>query len=231
MLNKDFIIKMFQKTKAIVLHTTKYGDTSLIAHLYTSDFGRQSYIVQGVRRKKSKFHFNYFQPLTILELQVDHKPGRDLQRIRELNLKYTFNQIHSDFFKNSIALFIGEVLYRTLRDTEGNKPLFDYLENAIQILEISETGYTNFHVIFLIHFTRFIGIFPENQEELDNFQPQDSKHKVHDLLNYSLKDLIKLDLDNYTRSQMLDALVDYYYYHLEGMGKISSLKILHEVFS
>jgi DNA repair protein RecO (recombination protein O) len=222
---------MHQQTKAIVLHALKYGDTSIIAHLYTSEFGRQSYIVQGVRKKRSKFHYNNFQPLTILDLEVDHKPQRELQRIRELNLIYPLNQVHSDFYKNSIALFIGEVLYRTLRDTEGNKPLFDYLINAIQILEINESGYINFHVIFLIHFTRFIGIFPENREELDNFQPEKSSLKVHDLLNYSLKDLHKLRLDNNSRIQILDAIVDYYYYHIEGIGKISSLKVLHEVFS
>jgi DNA repair protein RecO (recombination protein O) len=222
---------MLQKTRAIVLHTTKYSESSLIAHLYTSEFGRQSYIVQGARRTRSKFHFNNFQPLSILDLQVDNKPNRDLQRLRELYLIHPFNQMHTDIVKNAIALFIGEVLYRTLRDTEGNHPLFEYLENAIQILDICESGCVNFHVIFLIHFTRFIGIFPENTSELDNFQPGDITMKVHDLLRYPLKDLDKLKIDNYTRNQILDALVDYYYFHLEGMGRLSSLKVLREIFS
>lgn len=222
---------MLHKTRAIVLHTVKYGESSIIACLYTKDFGRQSYIVQGVRSKRSRFHYNNFQPLSILDLQVDHKITRELQRIRDLKLKNPLHHVHADVTKNSIALFVGEVLYRILRDTEGNSPLFEYLENAIQVLDISEKGYTNFHLIFLIQFTRFIGIFPENKKELDNFQPEQAGMQVHDLLSYTLKDLEKLHISTYQRKVLLDALVEYYYYHIEGMGRISSLKVLHEVFS
>jgi DNA repair protein RecO (recombination protein O) len=222
---------MLNKTQAIVLHTIKYRESSIIAHLYTKDFGRQSYMVQGVRSKRSKLHFNNFQPLSILDLQVDHKPTRELQRIRELKLRNPYHQMHTNIVKNSIALFIGEVLYRILRDTEGNAPLFEYIENAIQILDISEEGYTNFHLVFLIQFTRFIGIYPERKEELDNFQPEQAGMKVHDLVLYSLKDLEKLKVSTLQRKVLLDALINYYYYHIEGMGKVSSLKVLHEVFS
>lgn len=222
---------MLYKTSGIVLHNFKYGDSSIIAHIYTRDFGRQAYIVNGVRSKTGKFHFNQFQPLTILNLQADHKPTRDIQRIKELSIAHPFYHLHTDIAKNTIALFIGEVLYRCLRDTEGNKPLFDYLESSIQILDICEKGCTNFHLLFLVHFTRFLGIFPENSAELDNFQPSNSEIKVHDLLKYTLLDLDKLKIDNVQRNQLVAAMIDYYYYHLEGIGKISSLAILHEVFS
>lgn len=222
---------MLQKTKGIVLHNFKYGDSSIIAHIYTRDYGRQAYLVNGVRAKRSKFHFNNFQPLTILDLQVDHKPTRDLQRLRELHIAHPFHHMHTDIVKNTIALFIGEVLYRSLKDVESNYPLFDYLESAIQILDYCDSGCTNFHLIFLVQFTRFIGIYPENNAELDYYQPEEIEMQLHDLLSFTLKDLSKLKLSKKDRNELISAMVDYYYFHLEGMGKISSLQVLQEVFS
>ena len=221
---------MLHKTKGIVLHTIKYGDTSIIAHIYTREFGRQSYMVNGVRNKKSKFHFNNFQPLTLLNMEADHKDSREIQRIRDLQIAQPFHHMHTDIIKNTIALFIGEVLYRSLHEAEANHPLFDYCESAIQVLDLCEQSCVNFHLIFLIQFTRFIGIYPENNIEFDRYQPADMKVKLHDLIKVSLKDLGQLQLTNLERSTLVAAMVDYYYYHLEGMGKISSLKILHDVF-
>lgn len=222
---------MLHKTKGIVLHTIKYGDSSIIAHIYTRDFGRQSYIVNGVRSKKSKFPFNNFQPLTFLNLEVDHKSTRELQRIRELNIAHPFHHIQTSILKNTMALFIGEVLYRCLHDVESNHPLFDYVEGSIQMLDLCQEGCVNFHLIFLIQFTRFLGIFPQNNQDLDWYQPKNVSFKLHDLIAYSINNLSALELSNSDRNALVSAMVDYYYYHLEGMGKISSLKVLHEVFS
>lgn len=221
---------MLHKTKGIVLHCIKYGDSSVIAHIYTRDFGRQSYLVNGVRSIKGKFHFNQFQPLTLLEIEADHKGSREIQRIRNLHIAHPFFYIHSDIIKNTIALFIGEVLYRCLRESEGNKPLFDYLESSIQLLDICQSGCANFHLVFLLQFTRFLGIFPSNNMEFDNYQPEMAEMKVHELLSYAFTDLDRLKLSNSSRNQMVSAMLDYYYYHLEGMGKVSSLQVLHEVF-
>jgi len=222
---------MHKKTRGIVLHTIKYGDSSIISHIYTRDFGRQSYIVNGVRSKKSKFHYNNFQPLTILDLQVDHKATRELQRLREISIAHPFHHVHTDIVKNTIALFIGELLYRCLREVEENHPLFDYLENAIQMLDYCDEGCVNFHLVFLVQFTRFLGIYPGNNQELDNYQPKDSEIIMHDLLKYKLKDLRLLKISNSTRNSLVNAMVDYYYYHLEGMGKLHSLQVLREVFN
>lgn len=222
---------MLHKTKGIVLHAIKYGDTSLIAHIYTRDFGRQSYIVNGVRGKKGKFHFNHFQTLTILDLQVDHKPNRELQRIREITVTQPLHHIQANIIKSTIALFVGEVLYRSLKDNEANVPVFNYLEGAIQILDLNDNGYVNFHLVFLIQFSRFLGIFPGNSKELDEYQPKNADYFLHDLMHITLKDMDSLELDVNSRKMLLAAMIDYYYYHLEGMGKIASLKVLNEVFS
>ncbi len=222
---------MLHKTKGVVLHTIKYGDSSIIAHIYTRDFGRQSYMVQGVRNRKSKFHFNNFQPLSLLDLEVDHKTTREIQRIRDLQISHPFHHIQTNIHKNTIALFIGELLYRSLHDVESNYALFDYVESAIQILDLCKQGCVNFHLVFLIQFTRFLGIFPQNSQELDRYQPADIPLKLHDIIPVSLNEPGVLNLTNKERAALVEAMVDYYYYHLEGMGKISSLKILKEIFS
>lgn len=222
---------MLHKTKGIVLHSLKYGDSSIIAHIYTRDFGRQSYMVNGVRGKNSKFHSGHFQPLSILEMQVDHKPNRELQRIRELNGIQPFYHIHTDIIKSTIALFLGEILYRCLREVERNSPLFDYIESSILLLEVCNSGCVNFHLVFLMQFTRFLGIYPENNIQLTNYQPANVELKLQQLLTYTLKDLDKLNLDNKSRNLLISSIIDYYYFHLEGMGKITSLEILREVFA
>jgi DNA repair protein RecO (recombination protein O) len=221
---------MLLKTKGIVLNTLKYGDHSIIVHIYTRDFGRQSYIVNGFKNRKSKFNRGYFQPLSILDLQVDHKENRQLQRIRELKELNTLYDLHTNIIKSTISLFIGEVLYRSLRENEGNSPLYDYLENSIQLLDICQNGCVNFHLVFLIQFTRFLGIYPENNLDLYQYQPAGVKMKLQELLGFTLKDLDKLDLDRDSRKQLINSIIDYYYYHLEGMGKINSLAVLHEIF-
>ncbi|MBN1117452.1 MAG: DNA repair protein RecO [Bacteroidales bacterium] len=222
---------MLHKTTGIVLQAIKFSDSSLIVQIYTRDSGRQSYIVQGVRAKKSKFHFNQFQPLTVLNLEVEHKESREIQRIRDLSLKHAFHNLHTNIVKNTIALFVAEVLNKSLKDTEGNNSLFDYLESSIQILDICQEGYVNFHLVFMVQFTRFLGIFPQNNLELDSYQSEEEKVKLHDIIPYSLKDLHKLTLTNTTRNLLVKSIVDYYRYHLDGISEIKSIKVLHEVFS
>lgn len=221
---------MQHKTKGIVLHSLKYGEASLIVHIYTREFGRQSYMVQGVRSKKPKFHAGYFQPLSLLELEVDHKHTRSIQRIRDLSLGNPLHQIRSDIVKSTISLFIGELLYRSLHEAEADHTLFDYLAGSIEILEFCHEGCANFHLVFLLQFTRFLGIFPQNNHEIDVYQPAGTGLKIHELLAYSLNDLPLIQLNNTQRNSLISALVDYYSFHLEGMGPISSLKILREVF-
>lgn len=222
---------MIHQTSGIVLNTVKYGDTSIIAHIYTDVFGRQSYMVNGVRKAKSRISINLFQPLTILKLEADHKNTREIQRLKDIKMAYQAIHISQDIRKNSIALFISEVLYRTLKEVEPNPVLFNYLSDTIKVLDMCEEGASNFHLVFLLQYSRFIGIYPENHKELDLYQPKEARMHLEDLLDYSVGDLAHLSLDHHSRKILLDAIVQYYHDHLEGMGNINSLDILHEVFA
>ena len=122
---------MQEKTSGIVLHSIKYSDSATIVTIYTSQFGRVSYMVHGANKKKSVFRSAFLQPLSIVELDVVHLPGKDLQRVKDVRIAYPFTRVPFDPIKNSLALFLSEVLFRTLRQTEPDESLFLFLDNSI----------------------------------------------------------------------------------------------------
>ncbi|UCH14354.1 MAG: DNA repair protein RecO [Bacteroidales bacterium] len=224
---------MLNKTKGIVLHYIKYGDTSIIAYIYTENFGRQAFIVNSVRSKKSRVRLNQFQPLSILELDVYYKPGRDMQRIKDLRNHLLLHTIHDNIIKSSIALFIAEIMYKTLREVEPNQPLFDFIYNSVQILDLQNRGIENYHLVFLLHLSKYLGISPvdEEQKSLSLILTPEEKKALNRLHEYSFKNLDKIIVDNNTRINLLEKFVEYYKLHLEGIGTIKSLPVLKEVFS
>jgi DNA repair protein RecO (recombination protein O) len=241
---------MLQKTRGIVLHYIKYGDTSIIAYIYTEIFGRQSFIVNGVRKKKSRIRLNQFQPLSVLELDVYYKPGRDIQRIKELKNYLLLHNVHNNIIKSSIALFIAEILYKTLREIEPNKPLFDFIYNSIRILDLKTTGVENYHLVFLLLLSKYLGISPvdeaqksieftitdrqamkKNDMGISLIFTAEEKSAMTQLHEYSFKNLAKIKINNNTRSRLLEKFIEYFKIHLEGIGTIKSLAVLKEVFS
>jgi len=241
---------MLHKTKGIVLHYIKYGDTSIIAYIYTEIFGRQAYIVNGVRKKSSKIRLNQFQPLSILELDVYYKPNRDIQRIKDLKNSLLLKTVHDNIVKSSIALFIAEIMYKTLREVEPNKPLFDFIYNSIHILDIKDKGIENYHLVFLLLLSKYLGISPvdgnqksieftvtkhptliKNVKGFSFILTAEEKGAMTQLHEYSFKNLEKIKIDNNTRSSLLEKFIEYYKLHLEGIGTIKSLAVLKEVFS
>src|SRR6056297_3707722 len=153
---------MIQSTRGIVLHSFKYGETGIICNIYTETHGKVAFLVQGARKHKAKLKANLFQPLFLLDLEVYYKEKRQLQKIREARNAHPFQSIPYDFRKRTIALFIAEVLYKSLQEEESNPPLFSYLINQIKMLDLKEEGLANFHLYFLIHLSKYLGFFPQN---------------------------------------------------------------------
>ncbi len=240
---------MLYKTKAIVLNHLKYGDTSLVVTIYTEALGRKTFLVQSVYKKKSKFHATFFQPLTFLDLEVDINPKRELQRIKEIGFDIPFHSIPFEAAKSAIALFVSEILYKMLKEEEANPPLFDYLYHAIQLLDIKETGTANFHLIFLINLTKYLGFYPiNNYSEVDCiFDPINGKffpslisqsvtsdrmlsRWMNQLLNLSFDELEALQINHQIRNLLLKLIIEYYNLHLGGLTNVKSLPVLQSVF-
>lgn len=153
---------MIYKTRGIALHTIKYGDSSIVAHVYTEQFGRQSYLVKGARSKKANVKANLFYPLNLLEMEVYHKEGNNLQKVREVRNMPVFINIPFNPFKNAIAVFIAELLYRTLKEVEQNPRLFEFIFNSIQLLDLELVNFKDFHIVFMLQLAKFGGFYPNN---------------------------------------------------------------------
>jgi DNA repair protein RecO (recombination protein O) len=221
---------MLHHLKAVVLQSVKYGDSSIIAQVYSDVFGRQSFLIHGVRKKNSKISPYLFQPLSLLDIVGYVKETREIQRIKELKASVTLQHIHFDVRKSSIALFLSEILNKTLREADSNLSLFNYLSNAIQVLDMNEEGIENFHIIFLMQYTKFIGIYPKDNSDHFNLNEKQSVG-IFDLIKYSLSDISKIHINNKQRRELLSELLRYYKYHFDGLGTIKSLEVLREIFS
>ena len=148
------------KTEGIVLHSLKYSDSATIVTVYTVQFGRVSYMVHGVNKKKSKFRAAFLQPLTLVEMDVFHVPGKEIQTIKDIRIAFPFTGIPFHPVKNALALFISEVLFRSLKRAEEDDNLFQFLSNSIRMLDYCEEGLANFHLVFLVKLSRYLGFEP-----------------------------------------------------------------------
>ena len=151
---------MLCKTRGIVLHTIPYNDKCSIIYMYTEAFGRASYLVSRSRGKKSAVSKALFIPLSVLEMEVEHLNKRDLHRIKETRICFPLNDVCCDPVKIVLALFLSEVLFRVVKDTEPDPRLFDYLYESIHLLEYADKGIANFHLVSLLGLLQYLGIFP-----------------------------------------------------------------------
>lgn len=135
---------MLCKTRGIVLHSIPYNDKYSIIYMYTEAFGRASYLVARSRGKKSSVSKALFMPLSVVEMEVEHLNKRDLHRIRETKLCYPLTEVFCNPVKNILALFLSEILFRVVKETEPDSRLFEYLFESIQLLELSDKGWRIF---------------------------------------------------------------------------------------
>ncbi|MBO6517153.1 MAG: DNA repair protein RecO [Bacteroidia bacterium] len=238
---------MIEKTRGIVLRNTNYRDNSVISHVYTQEFGIQSYMLNGVRNQKGAIRPSHLMPLNLLDLVVYKKPTSSIQRIKELRCNPILTTIHFDVLKNSIALFIAEILNASLSEEEPNPELFQFLEHFIHILDLEDDKIANYPIYFLIHLTRYLGFFPKgtyadqqvfNLKEgmfVDNVYlntdcvDSDYSEWWWTMLNSSLDEWTSRYIDRDIRNNLLNQLLLYYEHHGLHGRKIKSHKVLREV--
>lgn len=240
---------METKTPGIVLNHLKYSDTSLVSTIYTRAYGRKAFLVQGVYRPKTKFSATFFQPLTLLDLEIIVNPQRELQRIREVSFHQPFHSLPFNVVKSSVAMFLAEILYKTLREEEPNHTVFDFLLSSIQFFDLMTDGIANFHIWFLVNFSKYLGFYPENnyssvsklfdpvngrfyQPSFSNIKEEDTlvSEYLHQFLNVSPEKLETIKINHHIRYALAVTLVEYFQLHLGGLGQVKSLPVLQSVF-
>ncbi|MDR3187833.1 MAG: DNA repair protein RecO [Prevotellaceae bacterium] len=239
-----------EKLRGIVLHSIKYGETSLVAHLYTDMQGRQTYMLNGVRGAAQRQRSSLIQPLFLLDIEA--YPARRqgaMRRMKEFRASVPLQSLPFDVHKNVIALFIGEVLYKLIREEEQNEALFGFLSKYILLLDEMQRGVSNFHLYFLAQLARHLGFFPGNTHSAEYayfdmkngvFVPFAPQHGVcmdkptsallGCLIGAAFDDLQHIRTTREQRSLLLRKLLDYYCTHLGMANPIRSLAVLEEVF-
>jgi len=222
---------MIVKTQGIVLSHVDFGERSVIVKLYTKDYGYQGFVVNGVRSAKSRQGMAYFQPFTVLDMVMYMKPSRDLHRISEF--KSIVSWYAEDIKRQTIILFLAEVVNKLLRNEHTENPsLFNYLMEGIQHYKSSESV-ENFHLIFLLQMTSYLGITVLSGGELfENMDKvadqQDIENLIDQLLDSSLQNTIEASGD--LRFRSLEVLMHYFQHHVPGFGQVHSLKVLQQIF-
>lgn len=239
---------MIYNTRGIVLRHLKYSETSVIAKIYTELFGLQSYLINGVRSKKAKVKANILQPLSLVDMIVYHKEKSGLQRIKEVSCNPPFSSIPYDISKSSIALFIAEILYKSIREEEANANLFEFLFNSIQILDLTTGNCANFHLLFMLQLTKHLGFYPngkysgkfnffdlregvflKEQPVHPHFIPPPIGVYLNLLSETSFEKLNQINIKPGHRKRLLEHLIEYYELHLSNMNEVKSHRILETV--
>ena len=237
---------MLVKTKAIVLSALKFQEKSLIVKCFTLSDGLKSYFVRDAfSSRKTSQKIAYFQPLTILEIEAIHKNKGTLEQLKEIKISTPFQTIHSDIVKSTMALFLSEMLHHSIHEEEKNESLFHFLESAFDWFD-HQDEIANFHLIFLLEITKYLGFYPDISEmqfpffEMKEgvFSPFHSLTSLTEHETQLFKKLLDLKFENnqkifhVTERQItLKILIEYYSLHLDGFKKPKSLEVLKEVFS
>ncbi|MFN0728498.1 DNA repair protein RecO [Polaribacter gochangensis] len=236
------------KTKAIVLSSLKYGETSLIVRCFTLEDGLRSYLLRGIlNSKKGKIKSAYFQPLTQLNIEANHNNKGNLNSIREVHIVNPYKNIYTTIFKQTIVLFLSEILSSTIQEEEANEGLFSFLETSFIWLDTNDKT-ANFHLLFLLNLTKFLGFYPDisniNSNYFNliegNFMESTTEKEVvfgdnlvqfKKLLGTNFDSIESIKFNQQERQQVLQIIIRYFELHLDGFRRPKSLKVLETVFN
>jgi len=241
---------MLEKTRGIILHQIKYTDSGIVAQIYTKKFGRQSFLIKGMRKRKTGKHNILFQPMFILDLELYYKASREMQTLKEFSVSFTPYDIYSNIKKSCVAIFLGEVLTSVLKEESPHEEMFDFIEESIAYFDGCKEGFANFHIAFLVGLSSFLGFEPAPRLENENaffdmvngifvpIPPVHGNYANEEITNIlaeffvaSYDSASTISLTGKIRNDVLEALVRFYSLHLPGLRKIRSLDVLKEVFS
>ena len=197
---------MLHKTPGIVFRFTKFGDTSIIVNIFTESFGLQSYIVNGVRSASAKGKIALYQPLTLLDMVVYYKENAQVKRMKEVKCLHQYHSLHIDVKKSTIAMFLAELLNKAVKDESHAQELYAFISNSLITLDDTTHNFENFHLIFLVKLSRFLGLL-------------NAAYTTH------------LPMSVAQRRDLLDVLLNFYKDHLDTLGEFKSVPVLKEIFT
>lgn len=238
---------MLVKTPAIVLSTIKYSEADLIARLYTRELGTQSFMLKGIRKsRKGKLRASFFQPLTQLEIETQHKGKGHLEYIKEARVIFPYQHLLTDISKSSITLFFSEVLTQLLTEQQPDTSLFEYLSSVFQYLDqIDQVA--NFSIKTLLDITGFLGFQPDQSTmhftyfnllngnfDENGLQPYHltdvESNLLKQFIGVNFDDIVGIHMNREERNNLLNIVIEYFQIHLQMFKKPNSLSILKQLY-
>ena len=250
---------MLAKSQIIVLHTIKHGDTGIVVQCYSNTVGRAALYFRGSSKKMHNAAL--LHKLNILDVVTYSNNAQSMPTIRETAIPYNLSSLRGDIYKSSMAIFISELLGKTVRESESNPHLYSFLSSSIQILEHTTDGVANFHIHFITHLCKMLGFMP-----LDNYSPATpifdmatakfishpfgasqygtqtmgelESRMLHALMNTPSTNIGKilcngeeLQLSGQARLSYSKRMIEYISHHIGNSIEIKSLDILHQIFA
>lgn len=242
---------MQENIRGIVLRTVKYGDTSLIVDLFTESRGRLSFMTSVTRSKRATRSVSLWQPLSMVSFTADIRPNtKRLPKAVDAHTYYNYVDVPFSPVKSTLTLFLDEFLCAALREEKENVPLYRYLESSFQWLDVVDKpiATANFHIVFLMHLSRFIGIYPNLDTPSYYFdliagcycdrQPLHTHFLLHEearllptlfRMEYSTMHIFRFS--RAVRQRILHVLNEYYRLHIPDFPELKSLEVLSELYS
>lgn len=245
-------MSLISKSQIIVLHLTKCGDSGGVVHVLDSLSGRRSLYLRGIRKSKNNAVLPNFHSLSILDIVSSSSPKSTLSYLREYSRTYPLEELRSDPYKTAIAMFISEVIYRSIRNDDSDSSIFLWLTDTIVALNDLPGMIANYHLWWLVGFCTKMGFHPENNYSADrpyfdieaacftsSTYPEESHLSfngddsllLHRLLTSPLSEALAIPLSSSKRCSFAQKMVDYLSYHLGFNINIKSLGVLHDLFN
>ena len=238
------------KTQGIVLCTIPYNDRSQFVHIYTEQLGKITCRVTLTRLRRSGGQRMLYAPLSLLDMQLDSKPGQEIQHISEASLllsPYTLSM--TDPGKTAQCLYMAELLDKTIKEVEANPRLWQFIRQSVELLQYIQSGSANFHLVFTTRLSYLIGFHVDNStyepgmqfdisEGIYTFGPiyhpyyltAESTAWLHQLLDTDFSHLADLHLTRDQRNTLLDMMLTFLQIHFPEMGTLRSVEVLKELF-
>lgn len=240
---------MLVKTEAIVLRALKYGDAQLIVDLFTERMGCVTFIHRVKKTKHGRIGVQFFQPLTHLEIEYDALHNGRLPRLKEVRMVSPYLSIPFDALKLSISLFIAEFLYQCVKGEQASSALYQYVSTSVHWLDAATTGFANFHLVFMLHLTRFIGFYPNLEDDTGHdffdlrngvFTPNQPAHgdfivpseasKIRLLMRMNYDSMHVFSFTRQERNRCVEMILKFYRLHVPSFPELKSLSVLQVLF-
>ena len=241
---------MLTTTRAIVLHSFKYGESKLIIDLLTASHGRMSCIATLSKSPRAGLKKQCFQPLFIVEAVIDVRQRARLQRIKEARVAVPYATIPFEPTKLAVAMFLAEFMRCATRGEPLDEPAFAYVENSLRWLDGCTGSTANFHLVFMMRMARFLGFYPNTDGYTEgswfdlraaSFAPDaplhhdrlapDEARKVNLLLRMNFATMHLFRMTRAERNRMTEIIIRYYELHLPDFHELKSLDVVKEIFS